>query len=309
MTTTVEKTFNIFDILIGTEGEEGFGKKPVIIQGMTGSYGSTHTRLMKAYGTNIPAGVTPGKGGQKFEDIPVYNTMSEAVEATGAQISGIFVPAPFFLKAAAEAIDSGIKLLVAVPEHIPIRDAIKVLEYARRKGARMIGPNTPGVIVPEIMKVGIMPAQPFKAGTTVVFSRSGTLMYDVSYNLTGKGYGQRLCLGIGGDPINGTNLIEAFELVRDRDDVESIVVVGEIGGDAEEQLAQYIISTNFIKPVIAYIAGRAAPKEKRMGHAGAIVYGNYGSAESKVTNYAKANVPVAKRPAEVPELLAKKLRK
>jgi succinyl-CoA synthetase alpha subunit len=309
MTTTVEKTFNIFDILIGTEGEEDFGKKPVIIQGMTGSYGSTHTRLMKAYGTNIPAGVTPGKGGQRFEDIPVYNTMGEAVEATGAQISGIFVPAPFFLKAAVEAIDSGIKLLVAIPEHIPIRDAIKVLEYARKNDARMIGPNTPGVIVPDIMKVGIMPAQPFKAGTTVVFSRSGTLMYDVSYNLTNKGYGQRLCLGIGGDPINGTNLIEAFDLVRDRDDVESIVVVGEIGGDAEEQLAQYIINTNFTKPVIAYIAGRAAPKEKRMGHAGAIVYGNYGSAESKVANYAKANVPVAKRPAEVPELLAKKLQK
>lgn len=309
MTTTVEKTFNIFDILIGTEGEEDFGKKPVIIQGMTGSYGSTHTRLMKAYGTNIPAGVTPGKGGQRFEDIPVYDTMSEAVEATDAQISGIFVPAPFFLKAAVEAIDSGIKLLVAIPEHIPIRDAIKVLEYARKNGAKMIGPNTPGVIVPEVMKVGIMPAQPFKAGTTVVFSRSGTLMYDVSYNLTSKGYGQRLCLGIGGDPINGTNLIEAFDLVRDREDVESIVVVGEIGGDAEEQLAQYIISTNFIKPVIAYIAGRAAPKEKRMGHAGAIVYGEYGSAESKVANYAKANVPVAKRPAEVPELLANKLRK
>jgi succinyl-CoA synthetase alpha subunit len=309
MTTTIEKTFNIFDILIGTEREEDFGKKPVIIQGMTGSYGSTHTRLMKAYGTNIPAGVTPGKGGQRFEDIPVYNTMSEAVEATDAQISGIFVPAPFFLKAAVEAIDSGIKLLVAIPEHIPIRDAIKVLEYARKNGAKMIGPNTPGVIVPEVMKVGIMPAQPFKAGTTVVFSRSGTLMYDVSYNLTSKGYGQRLCLGIGGDPINGTNLIEAFDLVRDREDVESIVVVGEIGGDAEEQLAQYIISTNFIKPVIAYIAGRAAPKEKRMGHAGAIVYGEYGSAESKVANYAKANVPVAKRPAEVPELLADKLRK
>jgi succinyl-CoA synthetase alpha subunit len=309
MTTTVEKTFNLFDILVGTEGEEDFGKKAVIIQGITGSYGSTHTRLMKAYGTNIPAGVTPGKGGQRFEDIPVYNTMSEAVQATGAQISGIFVPAPFFLKAAVEAIDSGIKLLVAIPEHIPIRDAIKVLEYARKKGARMIGPNTPGVIVPEVMKVGIMPAQPFKAGTTVVFSRSGTLMYDVSYNLTNKGYGQRLCLGIGGDPINGTNLIEAFDLIRDRGDVDSIVVVGEIGGDAEEQLAQYIISTNFIKPVVAYIAGRAAPKEKRMGHAGAIVYGNYGSAESKVANYAKANVPVAKRPAEVPELLAKKLRK
>jgi succinyl-CoA synthetase alpha subunit len=309
VTTTVEKTFNIFDILIGIEGEEDVGKKPVIIQGITGSYGSTHTRLMKAYGTNIPAGVTPGKGGQRFEGIPVYNTMSEAVQATGAQISGIFVPAPFFLKAAIEAIDAGVKLLVAIPEHIPIRDAIKVLEYARKNGARMIGPNTPGVIVPEVMKVGIMPAQPFKAGTTVVFSRSGTLMYDVSYNLTSKGYGQRLCLGIGGDPINGTNLIEAFDLVRDRDDVESIVVVGEIGGDAEEQLAQYIINTNFIKPVIAYIAGRAAPKEKRMGHAGAIVYGNYGSAQSKVANYAKANVPVAKRPAEVPELLEKKLRR
>jgi succinyl-CoA synthetase alpha subunit len=309
MTTTVEKTFNIFDILIGTERDEDFGRKPVIIQGMTGSYGSTHTRLMKAYGTNIPAGVTPGKGGQRFEGTPVYNTMSEAVRATGAQISGIFVPAPFFLKAAVEAIDSGIKLLVAIPEHIPIRDAIKVLEYGRKNGAKMIGPNTPGVIVPEVMKIGIMPAQPFKAGTTVVFSRSGTLMYDVSYNLTSKGFGQRLCLGIGGDPINGTNLIEAFDLVRDRADVDSIVVVGEIGGDAEEQLAQHIIRTNFIKPVIAYIAGRAAPKEKRMGHAGAIVYGNYGSAESKVANYAKADVPVAKRPAEVPELLAKKLKK
>ena len=309
MTTTVEKTFNIFDILIGTEGDEDFGRKPVIIQGITGSYGSTHTRLMKAYGTNIPAGVTPGKGGQRFEGIPVYNTMREAVKATGAQISGIFVPAPFFLKAAIEAIDSGIKLLVAIPEHIPIIDSIKVLEYARKNGARMIGPNTPGVIVPEVIKVGIMPAQPFKAGTTVVFSRSGTLMYDVSYNLTSKGFGQRLCLGIGGDPINGTNLIEAFDLVRDRADVNSIVVVGEIGGDAEEQLAQYIMRTNFTKPVIAYIAGRAAPKEKRMGHAGAIVYGNYGSAESKVANYARANVPVAKRPAEVPELLAKKLKK
>jgi succinyl-CoA synthetase alpha subunit len=309
MTTTVEKTFNIFDTLIGTDGDEDFGRKPVIIQGMTGSYGSTHTRLMKAYGTNIPAGVTPGKGGQNFEGTPVYNTMNEAVKATGAQVSGIFVPAPFFLKAAIEAIDSGIKLLVAIPEHIPIIDSIKVLEYARKHGARIIGPNTPGVIVPEVMKVGIMPAQPFKAGTTVVFSRSGTLMYDVSYNLTSKGFGQKLCLGIGGDPINGTNLIEAFDLVRDRADVDSIVVVGEIGGDAEEQLAQYIIKTNFAKPVIAYIAGRAAPKEKRMGHAGAIVYGNYGSAESKVANYARANVPVAKRPAEVPELLAKKLKK
>jgi succinyl-CoA synthetase alpha subunit len=309
MTTTVEKTFNIFEILVGAKGDKDFGRKPVIIQGITGSYGSAHTRLMKAYGTNIAAGVTPGKGGQDLEGVPVYNTMSEAVKATGAQISGIFVPAPFFIKAAIEALDNGIKLLVAIPEHIPIMDAIKILEYARKKGAKMIGPNTPGVIVPEIMKIWIMPAQPFKAGTTVVFSRSGTLMYEVSYNLTSRGFGQRLCLGIGGDPINGTNLIEAFDLVRNRNDVESVVVVGEIGGDAEEQLAQYIIQTSFSKPVIAYIAGRAAPKEKRMGHAGAIVYGNYGSAESKAANYARANVPVAKRPAEVPELLAKKRRK
>jgi len=307
--TTVEKSFNIFDILVGSKGEKDFGKKPVVIQGITGSYGSTHTRLMKAYGTNIAAGVTPGKGGQNFEGTPVFDTMGEAVKATGAQISGIFVPAPFFLKAASDALDAGIKLLVAIPEHVAIKDSIKVLEHAKRKGAKMIGPNTPGVIVPEVMKVGIMPAQPFKAGSTVVFSRSGTLMYEVSYNLSNKGYGQKLSLGIGGDPINGTNLIEAFDLIRDRNDVDSVVVVGEIGGDAEEQLAEYLIQTSFNKPVIAYIAGRAAPKEKRMGHAGAIVYGNYGSAESKVTNYAKAGVPVAKRPAEVPELLAKKLRR
>jgi succinyl-CoA synthetase alpha subunit len=307
--TMPEKTLNIFDILVGSKGDRDFGKKPVVIQGITGSYGSTHTRLMRAYGTNIAAGVTPGKGGQNFEGTPVYDTMAEAVRATGAQISGVFVPAPFFLKAATEALDAGIKLFVAITEHVPIRDSIKVFEYAKKKGARMVGPNTPGVIVPEVMKVGIMPAQPFMAGSTVVFSRSGTLMYEVSFNLSGKGYGQKLCLGIGGDPINGTNLIEAFDLIRDRSDVDSVVVVGEIGGDAEEQLAEYIMRTSFGKPVIAYIAGRAAPKEKRMGHAGAIVYGNYGSAESKASNYARADVPVAKRPAEVPALLAKKLKR
>jgi succinyl-CoA synthetase alpha subunit len=301
--------FDIFDILVGKESDKDYKKKPVIIQGITGSYGSTHARLMKTYGTNILAGVTPGKKGQDFEGTPVYNCVAEAVGASGAKISGIFVPAPFFLDAAKDALDNGIRLLVAIPEHVPIRDSIKVLEYAQMKDARMIGPNTPGVIVPEIMKVGIMPAQPFKAGDTIVFSRSGTLMYEVSYNLTRAGYGQRLCLGIGGDPINGTNLIEAFDMIRDRQDVESVVVVGEIGGDAEEQLANYLIKTKFSKPVVAYIAGRSAPKEKRMGHAGAIVYGNYGSAESKISNYAKADIPVAKRPPEISELLAKKLRR
>lgn len=303
------KDFDIFDILVGKENDKDYKKKSVIIQGITGSYGSTHTRLMKAYGTNIVAGVTPGKEGQNFEGIPVYNSVAKAVKISGAKISGVFVPANFFLDAAIEALDNGIKLLVAIPEHIPIKDSIRVLEYAQIRGAKIIGPNTPGVIVPEIMKVGIMPAQPFKAGNTVVLSRSGTLMYEVSYILTRAGYGQKLCLGIGGDPINGTNLIEAFNMIMDRQEIESIVVVGEIGGDSEEQLANHLIKTNFSKPVVAYIAGRSAPKEKRMGHAGAIIYGNYGSAESKVTNFAKADVPVAKRPSDIPELLTEKLRR
>jgi succinyl-CoA synthetase alpha subunit len=301
--------FDIFKILVGSSTDSDFGNKSVIIQGITGSFGSTHTRLMKTYGTNIAAGITPGKGGSKFEDIPVYNTVEEAKKSTGAIISGIFVPAPFFYNAAKEAIDNGIKLIVAIPEHVPVIDSIKVYEYAKKQGARMIGPNTPGVIVPKIMKVGIMPAQPFTEGNTVVFSRSGTLMYEVSFHLSKSGYGQRLALGIGGDPINGTNLIDSFELIRDRDDVDSVVVVGEIGGDAEEQLADYIVKTNFAKPVIAYIAGRSAPKEKRMGHAGAIVYGNYGSAESKIAHYLKANVPVAKSPREIPLLLKEQLKR
>jgi succinyl-CoA synthetase alpha subunit len=300
--------YDLFEILVGRKDDADYKRKPVIIQGITGSFGSTHTKLMKEYGTNVAAGVTPGKGGQTFEGIPVFDSMGEAVKATGATISGMFVPAPFFLKAAKEAFDSGIKLLVAVPEHVPIMDSIKAMEYAKSKGARMIGPNTPGVIVPEVMKVGIMPSRPFKQGSTVVFSRSGTLMYEVSYELTKAGFGQRLCFGIGGDPINGTNLIEAFDLVNNRDDVSSVIVVGEIGGDAEETLADYLIEIDFKKAVVAYIAGRSAPKEKRMGHAGAIVYGNYGSADSKFSKFAAAGIPVAKRPAEVPILLESRLK-
>jgi succinyl-CoA synthetase alpha subunit len=305
----LDTKFDIFNLLIGNSNDADYEKKPVIIQGMTGSFGSTHTRLMREYGTNIVAGVTPGKGGSKFEGVSVFNSMKEAVETTGSKISGVFVPAPYFYDAAREALDSGIKLLVAIPEHVPIIDSIKIYEYAERNGARMIGPNTPGVIIPGTMKVGIMPAQPFTKGNTVVFSRSGTLMYEVSYHLSNSGFGQRLGLGIGGDPINGTNLIDSFDLIREREDVDSVVVVGEIGGDAEEMLAQYIIKTNFSKPVVAYIAGRSAPKEKRMGHAGAIVYGNYGSADSKIESYSKANVPVAKSPREVPLLLRTLLKK
>lgn len=305
----MENKFDIFKILVGTEGDIDYKKKPVIIQGITGNFGSTHTRLMKEYGTNIVSGVTPGKGGQKFDGIPIFNSMSEAVDFRKAEISCIFVPAAYFLTAAKDAIDSGIKLLVAIPEHVPVRDSLDILEYAKFKGTRIIGPNTPGVIVPDVIKIGIMPAMPFSYGSTVVLSRSGTLMYEVSHTLTKAGFGQKICLGIGGDPINGTNLIESFELIRERTDVDSVVVVGEIGGDAEENLSEYIISTGFSFPVVAYVAGRSAPKEKKMGHAGAIVYGTYGSAESKVSNFARAEVPVARSPAEVPILLKEKLKK
>lgn len=298
---------DLFELLIGKEGDSDYKKKPVIIQGITGKFGSFHTQQMLAYGTNIVAGVTPGKGGQKFEQTPIYNTVKEAVDATGAKISVVFVPAKFFLEAAIEALEAGIKLLIAIPEHVPVRDSMKTIELAKKKDAIVIGPNTPGIIIPGVMKIGIMPASPFKPGRIAVLSRSGTLMYEVSYNLSLANFGQSVCLGIGGDPINGTPVIEAFERIRNGANIDGVVVVGEIGGDAEEMLAQHIIDTKFDKPVVAYIAGRAAPKEKRMGHAGAIIYGNYGSAESKVSMYAKANVPVAKRPAEVSMLLAGKL--
>jgi len=298
---------DLFEILIGKEGEKDYKKKPVIVQGITGKFGSFHTQQMIAYGTNIVAGVTPGKGDQKFENVPIYETVKEAVSATGAKISTVFVPAKFFKDAAIEALEAGIKLLIAIPEHVPVRDAMTILELAKKKDAIIIGPNTPGIIIPEIIKIGIMPATPFKPGRIAVLSRSGTLMYEVSHNLSVANFGQSVSLGIGGDPINGTTVIEAFDMIRRLPDIDGVVVVGEIGGDAEELLAQHIIDTKFDKPVVAYIAGRAAPKEKRMGHAGAIIYGTYGSAESKVSMYAKANVPVAKRPAEVPMLLAGKL--
>lgn len=300
---------DIFEILRGSEGEPDHLKKGVIIQGMTGAYGSLHTRNMVAYGTNVVAGVTPGKGGQTFEGIPVYDTMREAVEATGSNISAVFVPAKFFKGAATDALEAGIKLLVAIPEHVPVRDTMEVLELARQKEAIVIGPNTPGVIIPEVIKIGIMPPTPFKAGNVAVISKSGTLLYEISDALSSAGFGQCITIGVGGDPINGTRLVDAFEMVRDLPDLEGLVVVGEIGGDAEEMLAQRIMDLGFSKPAVAYIAGRAAPKEKRMGHAGAIVMGTYGSAESKVGMFNKANIPVAKRPAEVPVLLAGKVDK
>jgi succinyl-CoA synthetase alpha subunit len=297
---------DIFELLKG----KGSEKQPVIVQGITGKFGTRHTKLMMEYGTNIVAGVTPGKGGQKFENsVPIYETVKEAVDATGAKISIMFVPAKFFLGAAKDALEAGIKLLIAIPEHVPVQDAMKTIELAKEKGAIMIGPNTPGVMIPDLIKIGIMPASPFKFGNVAVLSKSGTLLYEISNNLSTSGFGQCITLGIGGDPINGTRLIDAFDMVKDYPDLDGIVVVGEIGGDAEEVFAQKIIDENFKKPIVAYVAGRKAPKEKRMGHAGAIVMGNYGSAESKIEMFTKANIPVAKRPVEVPILLAGKMEK
>jgi len=300
----------IFDILKGNPEDPDYKKKGVIIQGITGAYGSLHARNMMAYGTNVVAGVTPGKGGQKFDDkVPIYNSVKEAVDATGAKISIIYVPAKFFLSAAKDALESGIKLLVAIPEHVPVRDTMEIIEMAKQKDAIIIGPNTPGIMIPDLIKIGIMPPMPFKEGKIAVLSKSGTLLYEISDALTRAGFGQSITIGIGGDPVNGTRLIDAFDMVKDLPDMEGMVIVGEIGGDSEEMLAQKIIDSGFKKPTVAYIAGRAAPKEKRMGHAGAIVMGTYGSAESKVSMFNKANIPVAKRPAEVPVLLAGKMGK
>ncbi len=298
----------IFKLLRGTPEDSDYKKKGVIVQGITGAYGSVHARNMISYGTNIIAGVTPGKGGQKFEGkVPIYNTVKEAVDASGAKISIIFVPAKFFLGAAKEALEAGIKLLVAIPEHVPVRDTMEVLDLANKKGAIIIGPNTPGIMIPELIKIGIMPPTPFKAGNIAVLSKSGTLLYEIADALTNSGFGQSITIGIGGDPINGTRMIDAFDMVKDIPDLEGLVIVGEIGGDSEEILAQRIIDIGFKKPTVAYIAGRTAPKEKRMGHAGAIVMGTYGSAESKVSMFNKANIPVAKRPSQVPVLLAGKM--
>jgi succinyl-CoA synthetase alpha subunit len=295
--------YDLMKILVGNIGDPDYARQPVIVQGMTGSFGSVHTKLMREYGTNIVAGVTPGKGGQFFEEVPIFNSVSEAISNTNAKISIVFVPAPHFLNAAMESLENGIKLIVAIPEHVPIKDSMKVIGYAKERGAKIIGPNTPGIIVPGTIKLGIMPAVPFTPGKTIVFSRSGTLMYEVAFNLSRNGYGQKICLGIGGDPINGTSLIEAIEMVRISEDNDPIVIVGEIGGDAEEKFVSYLEANGISNRMVAYIAGRSAPKEKKMGHAGAIIYGKYGSAESKFESFARLGIPVAKTPAELPLLL------
>ena len=275
-----------------------------IVQGITGRYGSLHTKLMLQYGTKIAAGVTPGKRGETVEGAPVFNTVKEAVAASGARASVLFVPAQFAYDAAEEAILGGIKLLVAITEHIPIRDTLRMLDLAKKHSATIIGPNTPGVIIPgESVKLGIMPATSFKPGEVALFSRSGTLMYEVADELSKNGFGQSIALGVGGDPISCTTFEECMDLAERLSEVRQVVIVGEIGGDAEERLARHIVRRGFSKRVVGYIAGRHAPREKRMGHAGAIIYGDYGTAESKIRALRDAGAEVASTPMEIPQLL------
>jgi len=278
--------------------------EPVIVQNITGRYGRIHTRLMLDYGTNVAAGATPGKGGQSVEGVPVFNTMGEAVQKTGARSSVVFVPAEFTLAAGQEALNAGIKLLVIITEHVPIRDELALVQLAQSRGASIIGPNCPGIIVPERkVKLGIMPAPSFAPGNVALYSRSGTLTYEIAGQLSSAGFGQSVAVGIGGDPINGTTPIEWMDFVQQMGNTKAVVVVGEIGGDAEERLARHIERSGYKKPIVAYIAGRHAPKEKKMGHAGAIIYGDYGTAESKIHALTAAGVKVATTPTEVPMLV------
>ena len=274
-----------------------------VVQGITGTQGSYHTKLMLEYGTKIVAGETPGKGGTRIFDIPVYDTVQEAKEKHEANASIIFVPAPFAADAALEAMASGIKTVVIITEHIPIKDAIIVMAYAKETGATVIGPNTPGIVTPGACKLGIMPAHIFKNGSVGMISRSGTLTYEIAANLTRKQLGQSTCLGLGGDPITGLNFIDALKMFEKDPQTKVVVLTGEIGGNLEELAAEYIITSRYRKPVVAFIAGRSAPPGKRMGHAGAIIMGKAGTAENKIEALRKAGVLVAEKPCDVAELV------
>lgn len=277
-------------------------KTRVIVQGITGTQGSFHTRLMLEYGTKIVAGVTPGKGGQEIHGIPVYDTVKEALGEHDANASIIFVPAPFAKDAVLEGINAGLELIVVITEHIPIKDAVQMIEVAKRNDVNIVGPNTPGVITPNECRLGIMPGHIFKRGPIGIISRSGTLTYEIASNLTKEGFGQSTCLGIGGDPVIGINFIDALQMFSNDNETEAVVLIGEIGGNAEEKAAEYIKS-EFNKPVAAFIAGRIAPPGKRMGHAGAIISGRTGTAESKIKALKKAGVYVVEKPRDIYEKL------
>jgi len=278
----------------------------VVVQGITGNEGRFHTTAMLGYGTRIVAGVTPGKGGQKVQDIPVYNTVNEAVGNHGANISVIFVPARFAQSAVLEAIDAGIKTLVVITELIPQKDAIEFIAKANEKGVTIVGPNTPGVINPSHkVHIGVMPAHIFQPGTVGMVSRSGTLTYEIAWHISHAGLGQSTCVGLGGDAIVGLDFISVLEMFEGDEETRGVVLIGEIGGNMEELATQYIREKKYAKPVVAYIAGRAAPPEKRMGHAGAIISGNVGTAKSKIDSCTAAGIPVAEKPSDIPSLLLK----
>ena len=270
----------------------------VLVQGITGGEGSFHTRQMVEYGTNVVAGVTPGKGGQEFEGIPVYDTVSAAVEQTGADVSVIFVPPPFAGDAIMESAEAGIDLVVCITEGIPVTDMVRAYQYIPQRSTRLIGPNCPGIISPGKCKIGIMPGFIHKPGRVGVISRSGTLTYEAVGQLTERGLGQSTCIGIGGDPVIGTRFLDAFKLFAEDDDTDAVVMIGEIGGTAEEEAADYV-STTFDKPVVGFIAGRTAPAGRRMGHAGAIVAGGKGTAEEKMKSMKAAGILVCESPADI----------
>jgi len=276
------------------------------VQGITGRDGSFHTKKMLEYGTHVVAGVTPGKGGEQVEGVPVFNTVKEAVEQTGANTSILFVPAKFAIDAIYEAGDAGIRLIVAVSEGIPALDMVKAVAFLDEKGSNLIGPNSPGIISPGKSKVGILPGQIFKQGSIGVISRSGTLTYEIVNHLTNAELGESTCLGIGGDPIIGLKFIDCLELFSKDEQTKGVVLIGEIGGSDEEEAAIYI-KENFKKPVVSFIAGLTAPPGKRMGHAGAIVSGGTGTAAEKIKAFESVGVAVAKEPEEVVKLLKEKL--
>jgi len=280
-----------------------------VVQGITGSQGDFHTRLMLEYGTKIVAGTSPGKGGTNVHEVPVYDTVEEATEAHKANTSVVFVPAPFAKDAVLEAIDAGLNPVIIITEGIPVRDAMEFVAVARERGTTLIGPNTPGIITPEECKLGIMPGRAFAKGVVGLVSRSGTLTYEIASGLTRSGLGESTCLGIGGDPIVGLSFIDLLNMFREDAETKAVALIGEIGGNAEEQAAEHIKRTSYPKPVAGYVAGRTAPPGKRMGHAGAIISGKTGTADSKIEALRDAGVKVADKPTDVARLLADLIRK